>query len=99
MPGAIIAALAPLAGWHAAEIAAVIMWPAMLLTTALFLIARIARALGGAEIARTALIVAAIAYPSSTIFLPGRIDHHGFQIVLLLAAFGTSGTIFAATLA
>lgn len=84
VPGAIIAALAPVAGRHAAEIAAVIIWPAMLLTTALFLIARIARALGGAEIARTALIVAAIAYPSSTIFLPGRIDHHGFQIVLLL---------------
>lgn len=84
VPGAIIAALVPLAGRHAAEIAAVIAWPAMLLTIALFLTARIARALGGSEIARTALIVAAIAYPSSTIFLPGRIDHHGFQIVLLL---------------
>jgi hypothetical protein len=84
VPGAIIAALAPSIGRHAAEIAAVIVWPAMLLTTGLFLIARIARALGGPEIARTALIVAGIAYPSSTVFLPGRIDHHGFQVVLLL---------------
>ncbi|WP_332788994.1 hypothetical protein [Sphingomonas sp. GB1N7] len=84
VPGAIIAALVPMIGRHGAEIAAVIAWPAMLLATALFLIARIARTLGGPEIARTALIVAAIAYPSSTIFLPGRIDHHGFQVVLLL---------------
>ncbi|KQS03066.1 hypothetical protein ASG11_01300 [Sphingomonas sp. Leaf357] len=84
VPGAIIAALAPMIGRHGAEVAAVIAWPALLLATALFLIARIARALGGPEIARTALIVAAIAYPSSTIFLPGRLDHHGLQVVLLL---------------
>ncbi|MEG3087867.1 hypothetical protein [Sphingomonas sp. PB4P5] len=85
VPGAIIAALTSLFGRHASEIIAVIAWPAMLLGMALFLTARIARALGGAEIARTALVVAALAYPSSAIFLPGRIDHHGLQVVLLLA--------------
>lgn len=84
VPGGLIAGLTPFVGRHAAEIAAVIAWPALLLAMALLLIARIARALGGAEIARTALIVAAIAYPATTIFLPGRIDHHGLQIVLLL---------------
>ncbi|WP_183109937.1 hypothetical protein [Sphingomonas sp. So64.6b] len=84
VPGGIIAALTPFAGRHFAEIAAVIAWPTLLLAGALLLTARIARALGGAEIARTALVVAAIAYPTTTIFLPGRIDHHGFQVVLLL---------------
>ena len=49
------------------------------LGAALFLIARIARSIGGPAIARTAVIVAAIAYPVTTIFLPGRIDHHGLQ--------------------
>src|SRR3569623_2157463 len=84
VPGGIIAALTPLVGTHAAETAAVSLWPAALFGLALLLVARIARAVGGAEIARTALIVAAIAYPVTAIFLPGRIAHHGLQIVLLL---------------
>src|SRR3569623_3215270 len=84
VPGGIIAALTPMVGTHAAETAAVILWPAALFGLALLLVARIARAVGGAELARTALIVAAIAYPVTPIFLPGRIDHHGLQIVLLL---------------
>lgn len=83
-PAGIISALTPWIGRHGAEIAAVIAWPTLLLATALVLTAQIARILGGAQIARTALIVAAIAYPASTIFVPGRIDHHGLQIVLLL---------------
>jgi hypothetical protein len=84
VPGAIIATLTPLFGTHAAELAAVIAWPTLLFAAALTLVTRIARQLGGATIARTALVVAAIAFPATTIFLPGRIDHHGFQIVLLL---------------
>jgi len=84
VPGGIIAGLTPLIGAHAAELTAVILWPATLFGAALLIVTRIARALGGPEIARTALIVAAIAYPVTTIFLPGRIDHHGLQIVLLL---------------
>lgn len=71
-------------GRHAAEIVAVIAWPAMLLATAIALIGRIARAVGGGEIARPAMIIAAIAYPATTLFLPGRIDHHNLQIVLAL---------------
>ena len=84
VPGAIIAALTPIVGGHGAELAAVILWPALLFFAALFLTARIARELGGAAIARTAAVVAAVAYPTTTLFVPGRIDHHGFQIVLLL---------------
>ena len=84
VPGAIIAALTPWTGAHVAELVAVIVWPTLLFAAALTLVARIARKLDGANIARTAIIVAAVAFPATTIFLPGRIDHHGFQLVLLL---------------
>ncbi|MEO6216894.1 MAG: hypothetical protein ABIO86_12755 [Sphingomonas sp.] len=84
VPAAIITLLAPLLGMHQAELIAVIIWPTLLFAAALFLVTRIARSIGGPGTARTALIVAAIAYPATTIFLPGRIDHHGLQIVLLL---------------
>lgn len=84
VPGGILAALTPLAGSHAAELTAVLVWPTVLFAVALTLTGRIARAVGGAALARTAIVVAGIAYPATTIFLPGRIDHHGLQIVLLL---------------
>jgi hypothetical protein len=32
------------------------------------------------------MVVAAIAYPANALFLPGRIDHHGLQIVLVQIA-------------
>ncbi|OYY69949.1 hypothetical protein [Sphingomonas sp. 28-63-12] len=83
VPGAIIAELAPMLGRAHAELAAVILWPSLLFAAALLLTGRIARVIDPA-IARTAIIVAAIAYPVTTLFMPGRIDHHGFQIVLLL---------------
>lgn len=84
VPGATIRALTPLVGPQSAELAAVIVWPTLLFAVALTLTARIARVLGGPPIARTASVVAAVAFPATTIFLPGRIDHHGLQIVLLL---------------
>lgn len=89
VPGALIALLTPLTGTHMAELVAVLAWPALLFAAALLLTARIARALGGAATARTAAVVAAVAYPATTIFLPGRIDHHGLQVVLLLLAVRT----------
>ncbi|WP_447726860.1 hypothetical protein [Sphingomonas koreensis] len=82
VPAAIIALLSPLMGTHGAEIAAVIAWPALLFIAALTLTGSIARSLGTS--APTAILVAALAYPASALFLPGRIDHHGFQLVLLL---------------
>lgn len=83
VPAAIIAQVTPILGAARAELVAVIAWPALLFTTALMFTGRIARALDPA-IARTAIIVAAIGYPVTTLFMPGRIDHHGLQIVLLL---------------
>jgi len=86
VPAAIIRLLEGALGRHGAEIVAVIAWPALLLATAIALVGRIARTVGGADIARPAMIVAAFAYPASTLFVPGRIDHHNLQIVLVLAA-------------
>ena len=84
VPGTLIRLLTPLIGTHSAELTAVIVWPTLLFAMAIGLTLRIARVLGGPTIARTAAVVAAIAFPATTVFLPGRIDHHGLQIVLLL---------------
>ena len=87
-PAALIVALAPLFGRHGAEVAAVVAWPIALFALAILLVGRIARAVGerDAPLAATAMVVAAIAYPATSVFAPGRIDHHGLQLVLLLAA-------------
>lgn len=82
VPGAIIAVLTPVTGAHAAELVAVILWPLLLFAAALMLVAAIARRLEVS--APVAVVVAALAYPASALFLPGRIDHHGVQLVLLL---------------
>ena len=83
VPDALVAALTPLIGRHAAEVAAVIVWPGMLFAAALLLTARIARVMLAPVPA--AVLIAALAFPATGQFLPGRIDHHGLQLVLLLA--------------
>lgn len=83
VPGGLIALLTPLAGRHGAEVAAVIAWPGLLFAAALMLTGWIASALSVSG--PTAIVIAALAFPASAMFLPGRIDHHGLQLVLLLA--------------
>jgi hypothetical protein len=82
VPAALILALTPLLGGHGAELVAVILSPALLFFAALLLTGSIARSLGAPVI--TATLVAALAYPATSLFLPGRIDHHALQMVLLL---------------
>lgn len=86
VPAGIVRLLEGMVGRHDAEVVAVIAWPAMLLAAAIALVGRIARTVGGSAIARPAMIVAAVAYPASTVFVPGRIDHHNLQVVLALIA-------------
>ena len=86
VPAALIAGLTPLLGNHAAELATVIAWPALLFATCLTLTAPIARIVAGDGSVRTAQVVAALAFPAASLFVPGRIDHHNFQMLLLLAA-------------
>ncbi|RZM34403.1 MAG: hypothetical protein EOP67_17235 [Sphingomonas sp.] len=84
-PALLLFAATPLAGGHGAEVLAVIAWPILVFAGALLLVGRIARRLDP-DATHTAMTVAAIAYPATTIFVPGRIDHHGLQLVLLLGA-------------
>jgi hypothetical protein len=86
VPAAMIWSLQGLVGRHASEVAAVILWPASLFVCAIALSGRIARSLAGGGVAGAAMIIAAIAFPVTTVFVPGRIDHHGLQLVLLLIA-------------
>lgn len=85
-PAAIILALRPLVGTGVAELMAVILYPALLFMAYLMLSARIGRRLGGAAAGPVAAVLAALAYPANALFLPGRIDHHALQIVLILGA-------------
>ncbi|MES3044860.1 hypothetical protein [Sphingomonas faeni] len=84
-PALLITTAAPLLGTHRAEVLAVTLWPILLFAGALLLVGRITRHLDP-DAGRTAMVIAAIAYPATTIFVPGRIDHHGLQLVLLLGA-------------
>lgn len=82
-PAAIIVAAGPLLGSARAELLAAILWPALLFLALLLLTARIARRAGGDSL--VAIVVGALAYPAISLFTPGRIDHHGLQLLLVLA--------------
>ena len=86
VPAALIAVLTPLVGTHGAELVTVIVWPALVFAGCLTLTAPIARQVAGKGTARTAQVVAALAFPAASLFVPGRIDHHNLQMLLLLAA-------------
>ncbi len=79
-----LVALRPLIGAAQAEIWAAILWPLCLFALALMASARIALHLGARHHATLAIMIAAFAFPAITMFVPGRIDHHGLQIVLTL---------------
>ncbi|MEP9358505.1 hypothetical protein [Sphingomonas sp. KR3-1] len=82
VPAALIVTLTPWFGISGATLAALILWPALQFFAALALTGSIARRLGAP--AATATLLAALAYPATSLFLPGRIDHHALQMVLLL---------------
>lgn len=74
----------PFLGTHGAEVAMILTYPAILFLAYLLLVARIARRLGGDAACTPALLLAALAFPTISLFIPGRIDHHALQIVLTL---------------
>ncbi|MEO5494818.1 MAG: hypothetical protein ABIR08_12435 [Sphingomonas sp.] len=80
---AIILAMTPMVGRHYAEMTAVLLHPGLLFACALFLSARVGRRLWGAEGGPVAAVLTALAYPGTTVFVPGRIDHHALQVVLV----------------
>lgn len=83
---AISGLLSPLVGQRSAELAALAIVPLLTLLCAMLLACRIAwRVLGRETVLATALVVA-VAAPLAGQLRVGRIDHHGWQIVLALVA-------------
>lgn len=78
--------LRPLLGAESAERLALVVVPLLLLVAALLLQRAIATALAGPLAGLAALGLGALATPMLVQFVPGRIDHHGLQIVLVLSA-------------
>ena len=69
-----------------AETIAATVWPAALFGASVFLIMRIARLVYGDDSAFPAVVVGGLALMSIAIFLPGMIDHHNAQLMLVLLA-------------
>ena len=67
------------------EIFALIAWPLLLVGAALFLLARLARALAGVRAVVPVLVLTLLCAGLYAVFTPGNIDHHGLQLVLMLA--------------
>lgn len=85
VPGIVMRLLTPFMGQPRAELAAVIFWPELLFFLHLLLAGALARRLSSPAAVPIAVLLAALAYPAIGLFLPGRIDHHGLQIVLVEA--------------
>jgi len=83
---AVVGGLAPFIGQADAELAALIAVPLATLGLAMLLAGRIAWRLLGEEATTMSAIVMALSVPLLFQFSPLRIDHHGWQIVLALAA-------------
>lgn len=83
---ALILLLRPLLGTHLAERSALVAVPLLTLLCALALVGRLAVRHFSREVALLACLSFALALPLMWQFTPLRIDHHGWQIVLALAA-------------
>ena len=82
----VIAALTPLLGSGMAENVALVIVPLATLFCAILLAARIAWRLFGIELVTLTCLALALSVPVLSQLRPMRIDHHGWQIVLALAA-------------
>lgn len=65
---------------------ALIAWPLLCFAVVLWLLARIAFAMGGWAALVTVLLLALLCTEVYGGFVPGNIDHHGLQLALMLAA-------------
>jgi hypothetical protein len=83
---AVILVLTPLLGQAGAELTAAVIVPLLTLLCAMALTARIAGKLLGPRAAYACCLVWVMALPAMAQLQPMRIDHHGWQIVAVLAA-------------
>lgn len=85
---ALILMLRPLAGTAGAEAITLFVWPTLLFGAALLLVAAIAKRMSDdmnqPAVQLAAIVLAALSVPALIHFRAGAIDHHNFQIVLLL---------------
>ena len=87
----LILAARPFLGEAAAERFAVAAWPLSLLLAWFALLFTLGKRLAGSrEGGLVALFLGLLAIPAAGQFLPARIDHHGLQMVLLLAFVATA---------
>lgn len=82
----VLALATPLLGDAAATRIAMVAVPLVALLAAMALIARITRTVRDTETARYAVLLAPLSVPLVYQLRPMRIDHHGWQVVLALAA-------------
>ncbi len=86
LPLAAVLTLAAPLGAPAATLIAMVTVPLASLLAAMALVAQITRRLAGAEVARYAVLLVPLSASLVYQLRPMRIDHHGWQIVLALAA-------------
>ncbi len=83
---AIIVMLTPLLGAGASETVALMAWPMALLTVTLVMIMTIMQRLGAGTLGAAIAVFFYVVSKSVTQFWPGRIDHHGLEIMLVTVA-------------
>jgi hypothetical protein len=85
---ALLLVLRPLAGMKGAEAITLVLWPTLLFGAALTVVAATAKRMSDGvsqhAVQLAAIVLAALSIPSLVHFRAGAIDHHNFQIVLLL---------------
>jgi hypothetical protein len=80
-----ILAFTPMLGRATAEVIASALWPLLLLIPTLMLAGLLARRLSNSVAILPAILLVAISAPSLVHFRPGALDHHGYQLMLMLA--------------
>ena len=83
--GIVLAASAVTGSVASGEQVAMVLWPLMLYVAALWLLLSIAWRLGGDDATFPALLIGAVTLHFTGIFVPGALDHHNVQLVLMLA--------------
>ncbi|HYD32453.1 MAG TPA: hypothetical protein VEB64_16545, partial [Azospirillaceae bacterium] len=85
---AVIAAVEPLAGRHNAAVAAIMVVPTALLALLLLVSAWACRPLAGRASSLVAVVAPVLMVLPLAQFRPGRIDHHGWQMILAMGLVG-----------
>ncbi|MBU2106700.1 MAG: GtrA family protein [Alphaproteobacteria bacterium] len=81
----VLAASAVTGSVTSGESVAMVLWPLLLYAAALWLLLAIAWRLGGDEATFPTLLIGAVTLHFTGIFVPGTLDHHNIQLVLMLA--------------